>query len=109
MWFLALLALQQPAPKDVVTGAAGDEVIFSAPRTGVTLKLAGNTVSSANVNVSKYDGNNIRGNYKSQMVDIHWTDDRVSGMIGAGQQLNLKVRKTEEGIKVDGVFQGVTS
>ena len=112
MWLLALLLVQQPVAtlqKDVVTGAAADEVVFSAPRTGVTLKLKGNQLSSATINVGKYDGNNIRGNYKTLTVDIHWTNDRVSGMIGPGSQMNLKVRMTEEGIKVDGMYRGITS
>jgi hypothetical protein len=113
MWLVAFLMLQQaPAgevKKDVVAGAAGDELIFSAPRTGVTLKLKNNTVSSSTINVSKVDGNNMRGNYKGNTVDLHWNNDRVWGMIGSGTQMNLKVRNTEEGIKVDGTFQGVTS
>jgi hypothetical protein len=111
MWLLAFLLLQQPAgevKKDVVAGAPGDEVVFSAPRTGVTLKLKGNTVSSSSINVSKIEGNTLRGNYRTYTVDLHFSDDRVYGMVG-GTQLNLKVRMAEEGIKVDGTFKGVTS
>ena len=112
MWLVAFLLLQQPAgevKKDVVAGTPGDEVVFSAPRVGITLKIKGDTVTGPTISVSKVDKDTLRGSYRANNVDLHWNDERVWGMIGGGTQMNLKVKKTEEGLKIDGTYQRVTS
>jgi hypothetical protein len=94
--------------RDVVASVPDDELVFGAPRTGVTLKINDDGVVGTLVQLGRGNGV-LRGRFKNEPAEIRWTDDRVTGQIGGGAPLNLKLRRTEEGLKVDGLFRGVTS
>jgi hypothetical protein len=109
---LSANALAEPpksGTKDIVTGSAQDELSLNMPRTGVTLKITDQEMTGTLLQLGRYPGNVLRGRFKQEPAEIHWTDDRVTGQIGGGAPLNLKIRRTEEGLKIDGLYRGVQS
>src|SRR5579884_3339898 len=105
---LALVALLAPNDKDIITTSGREDLVFGAPRTGVTLRVTDKNLAGPLVQLGRYD-KVLRGSYKQRTVEIQWSDDRVTGQIGAGAPLNLKIRHTEEGLKIDGMLNGITS
>jgi hypothetical protein len=101
---------QMPAPPspDLVSSVAGDQLTISAPRTGVTLRLTSSSLTGPNLQLGR-SGRQLRGRFRNQPIEVRWTDDRVSGQVGPGAPLNLQVQKTDQGLRVEGMFGGIRS
>jgi len=100
-----LIALLQAAT--LVTGAQTDQFVVEAPGRVLTVKVQGNTLAGPDVQAS-WSGTELRGSAFDKPLDLKVNGDRIEGLIG-GRQVNLRVGKSPEGLRLQGTFGGQLS